>query len=501
MRNRYRQMGWISLLGGLLCSTACSKADRDELAGDTSMRLVLSVAEDAGTRSRASITFAGTDAERKVTYITLLDPLENKVFSPLSSAPTAVDLNDKFWADGNVYKTSIWNSKGGTRAMALMLNGRSGTADTDIYGMVSGGLSGGLQADAVIGTTASASDYATKVNANLGGLISPSGMLMTSKLESKTVEENVSKQQAWNGVKNQIAFDLVRVAAKGIVYRSSNTDFTTQHPTTREVLGTIKATTMTFAAVNGATVTYLYPNQTNAVIHTQSYADTDAEAKTLNLVRLGNLGSGATNYAAKAVSLQTANDVNTLAASSGCYFMENTCNDYGAAFALHGFNRYAYAKVYVDFRPATVFNGASLPADGTFYYGSRQGRFYASRDVALEDGNANTDIYKYTGGRMAYRALWNRVEDTAHNVTNADTHRNTIYILHLTGFEGLGMPWDPADPNDPNLPKSPEDDGTDPPGSDPNVNPLNGTYMRVKASVQKWRAVKRDTSLGIGMDN
>ena len=44
---------------------------------------------------------------------------------------------------------------------------------------------------------------------------------------------------------------------------------------------------------------------------------------------------------------------------------------------------------------------------------------------------------------------------------NANTRRNNTYLLTITAFQGLGMPWDPSDPKDPYLPK-PDPDPTEP---------------------------------------
>ena len=99
---------------------------------------------------------------------------------------------------------------------------------------------------------------------------------------------------------------------------------------------------------------------------------------------------------------------------------------------------------------------------------------------------------------MAYRSLWNRVETDASNknIKDAGTHRNNIYVLEITGFTGLGMPWDPADPKDPNLPQDPEDTGTTPPGTDTDVNPKANSFMRVNAKVIPWTVYRRSVNFG-----
>ena len=132
----------------------------------------------------------------------------------------------------------------------------------------------------------------------------------------------------------------------------------------------------------------------------------------------------------------------------------------------------------------------------TFYRGEGDGLIYASKDAAKKSQlNPGQNAYTYTNGRCAYRALWNR-QTTADGktVVNADVRRNNTYLLTITAFQGLGMPWDPSDPKDPYLPK-PDPDPTEP------TNPENPdiekeeTYMRVVAKVLQWNLVSRDVVL------
>jgi len=88
--------------------------------------------------------------------------------------------------------------------------------------------------------------------------------------------------------------------------------------------------------------------------------------------------------------------------------------------------------------------------------------------------------------------LWNRQTNAdGKTIVNANTRRNNTYLLTITAFQGLGMPWDPSDPKDPYLPK-PDPDPTEP------TNPENPdiekeeTYMRVEAKVLQWNLVSRD---------
>lgn len=132
----------------------------------------------------------------------------------------------------------------------------------------------------------------------------------------------------------------------------------------------------------------------------------------------------------------------------------------------------------------------------TFYRGEGDGLIYASKEAAKKSQlSPDQGAYTYTNGRCAYRALWNRQTNAdGKTIVNANTRRNNTYLLTITAFQGLGMPWDPSDPKDPYLPK-PDPDPTEP------TNPENPdiekeeTYMRVEAKVLQWNLVSRDIVL------
>lgn len=256
----------------------------------------------------------------------------------------------------------------------------------------------------------------------------------------------------------------------------------------------------------------LYKDFTSAIddyVDFQNAQDPNGTARE-HLVRLGNLltaqGSQTTDlgmYAAKTVAANAAEAKKV----PGIYFLENSVKKEAltAGNKNYGYYRLPYAKVYATYTPKQVWDwdadqGKLISKSGvkgeTFYRGEGDGLIYASKEAARKSQlNPGQNAYTYTNGRCAYRALWNR-QTTADGktVVNADVRRNNTYLLTITAFQGLGMPWDPSDPKDPYLPK-PDPDPTEP------TNPENPdiekeeTYMRVEAKVLQWNLVSRDVVL------
>lgn len=496
------------------------------------------------TQTRASSEevgkYAGSEAETKVANIYFLKGGEAQVEfnNLLSDAATADNTKPDFWKkeDGGYtyWKTGVFETDATPTPvdMNVILNGNALTATakaSDIDPVV----------DMTTGaTTDPSSNYGDVVVKNTN-LFMANGFTMTSATAKHAVAADVTKEDAFaeQNPKNNFDFDVTRLLVKGIVVDNKPTDDYEVKDRADVALGKVSKENMTFAGVNGATKSYLFNNKpTESAIHTANAASTAAAAKTEGLVRLGNLKEGTTNYGsytAVKVNEGVADFATATADALGSkanavYFFENTSNDYSATMAKVGYNRYAYAKVYVTFVPndANVRNIKVLDAategytkftnkdgsekwgmwdtdykystasDKTFFYA--EGYLFGSVDAALFAGYNRNQIYTYKDGRMAYRSLWNRVEkgDSDKNIKDAGTHRNNIYVLEITGFTGLGMPWDPADPNDPNLPQDPDDNGTTPPGTDPDVNPKAKSFMRVNAKVIPWTVYRRSVNFG-----
>ena len=502
--------------------------------GNTYVAVSVTQTQTRASSEELTDKYAGTDTETKVANIYFLKGGEAQVEfnNPLSVAATADNTTPDFWKkedSGYTYwKTGVFETDATPTPvdMNVILNGNDLTktakaSDVDPIVDMAG--------------TNNAGDVVKNTN-----LFMANGFTMTSKTAKHAVAADVTKEQAFAELdpKNNFDFDVTRLLVKGIVVDNKPTNDYEVKDKADVALGKVSKTGMTFAGVNGATKSYLFNNKpTESAIHKANAASTAAAAKTEGLVRLGNLtdqGSGNYgSYTAVAVNEGVDNFAGAKADALGSkanavYFFENTSNDYSATMAKVGYNRYAYAKVYVTFVPndvnvrnIKVMDAAtegytkftnkdkvekwgmwdtdykySTASDKTFFYA--EGYLFGSVDAALFAGYTRDQIYTYKDGRMAYRSLWNRVETSPSdkNLKDAGTYRNNIYVLEITGFTGLGMPWDPADPNDPNLPQDPDDNGTTPPGTDPDVNPKAKSFMRVNAKVIPWTVYRRSVNFG-----
>lgn len=491
--------------------------------------------------------YAGSKAETDVANIYFLkggDTPQVAFNNLISTAATAETTTPDFWKvekqeNGFTYtywKTGVFETLATSDpvAMNVILNGNdmtTGFKATDV--------------DPIVDMAGTKNDGDVVKNTNL---FMANGFTMTSKTTKHAVAADVTKEQAFaeQDPKNNFDFDVTRLLVKGIVVDNNKGTNYDVKDKTDVALGTVSKENMTFAGVNGATKSYLFNNKpTESAIHNAQAADKPETAKTEGLVRLGNLkdqdpdpekmnfgsytavkvNEGVDDFAgAKADALGSM--------ANAVYFFENTSNDYSATMAKVGYNRYAYAKVYVTFVPndANVrnietkdvetegytefttsdgvtkkwgrwdknykYSTAASTNSKTFFYA--EGYLFGSVDAALFAGYTRNQIYTYKDGRMAYRSLWNRVETSASDkkIKDAGTYRNNIYVLEIAGFTGLGMPWDPADPNDPNLPQDPDDKGTTPPGTDTDVNPKAKSFMRVNAKVIPWTVYRRSVNFG-----
>lgn len=513
--------------------------------GNTYVAVSVTQTQTRASSEELTDKYAGTDAETQVDNIYFLKGGEAQVAftNLLSAAATAENTTPDFWkkvdSDYTYWKTGVFETDATPTPvdMNVILNGNALTATAKASDI-------DLVVDMTTGaTTNPGSTYGDVVVKNTN-LFMTNGFTMTSKTAKHAVAADVTKAQAFaeEDPKNNFNFDVTRLLVKGIVVDNKPTKDYEVKDKADVALGTVSKENMTFAGVNGATKSYLFNNKpTESAIHKANAAGTAALAKTEGLVRLGNLedqdpapktmnfgsytavkvNGGVDDFAgAKADALGSM--------ANAVYFFENTSNDYSATMAKVGYNRYAYAKVYVTFVPndanvrnIKVMDAAtegytkftdkdgvekwgmwdtdykySTASDKTFFYA--EGYLFGSVDAALFAKYTRDKIYTYKNGRMAYRSLWNRVEtsDSDKHIKDAGTYRNNIYVLEITGFTGLGMPWDPADPNDPNLPQDPDDNGTTPPGTDPDVNPKAKSFMRVNAKVIPWTVYRRSVNFG-----
>ena len=498
----------VAVLG--LGMTACNDDDVPPVGnpaeGSTFAGMYISTMKDVMTKAvnDSQGDYAGREAESKLETLRFISPGKTKDWT-LGQA----DEEDKFWATtvNGTYTVAPWKVTAGSQAMALLFN------------------RGNLEPGIATATNYVYGNTATAV-ADITALASENKFVMASSVEQKTIQDNISKETVKTGTEeaqNVFSFDMERVVSQGMVAKGDNLN-----TETTDGRGSVDLDDLTYTAINGAAKTYLFRNHagdrtitvgdglykdfTSAIddyVDFQNAQDPNGTAKE-HLIRLGNLLPEETPtadklgmYAAKAVAA----DATEAKKVAGIYFLENSVKkeELTTDNKNFGYYRLPYAKVYTTYTPKEVLHWdqdqkklISKPGvkGETFYRGEGDGLIYASKDAAKKSQlSPDQKAYTYAKGRCAYRALWNRQTNAdGKTIVNANTRRNNTYLLTITAFQGLGMPWDPSDPKDPYLPK-PDPDPTEP------TNPENPdiekeeTYMRVEAKVLQWNLVSRDIVL------
>ena len=347
----------------------------------------------------------GTEAESKVSSMALVGA---------GATWAEADIT----ATGDVYKGKAKPvSAVGAMPLGLVLNNNT--------------LTSSVEATAEFGNSAEAV-------ANLAALSTDNKFVMTSKVMSQTIKPNIKEADA--ETQNMLDFGKVeRVVAKGIVQKSADFDQTSEN-------GIVPMEGVKYAAVNGATTTYVYANQAgerklgvedpNQYDGFKSFIDgiaptkEDAAAMDAGLIRRGKLGADLGGYAVKEVKDPAVTDYTDAnpGVKEGVYFLENS-GEASAANKAEGFYRFAYAKIYATFVPTTVYEideaadpefvakagtgkkykknaenkwEESTEADAqegqlvyklkeatytkgtTFYMGEKDGRFYLTRNAAAQ---------------------------------------------------------------------------------------------------------------------
>lgn len=533
-----------------------------DVKGDTYVSLSVELAAQGGTRAAGDEAnseageFVGEGGETKVAKLRFLmddEKLDKTYVDGTYYDGLGIDAMDgnnfyKWNATTDSYVTGIWETQESTaaKAMNIILNGNDATNAA---------------------TALTNPEIDTKDDLKMiADFASADGFTMTGAKKSYPIFKK-TKQEVYDGSKpadNNFQFDVKRVLSKGIVvYNIADGDETVKAGTV--TLGKIAKDQgkITFSGKNGATKFYLFDGEGKSAIAGSTYAASPADAKTQGLFRMSNLATQTTGtgtngavqnsdlveaYRAKdAVALAGGFTAATqLEGKAGVYFFENTADSYTGDNMLHGYDRFATAKVYVTFTPAEVYSyddadfitkeaygaldeatveqtlgkdayraveyksdatnkttvylkkaaelkkNTSYEVGKTYVLGQQTGKFYANKQSAIADNN--TTAVTYANGRGGYQALWNvKALDDQKNPTNAETWRNSIYVLEINGFTGIPFAWDPSDPNDPNLPETP---GDDKPNVDDNPGQGSATYMRVKATVLNWKVSKRKVNLG-----
>ena len=225
------------------------------------------------------------------------------------------------WAEGDITNTGDVY-KGAPKAVTV--------TGPQILGLV-------LNNNTLAGEAKEAAEYGTSADAvaNLAALSTDNKFVMTSKVMSQNIKPNIKETDA--ETQNMLDFGKVeRVVAKGIVQKSADFDETSEN-------GTVPMEGVTYAAVNGATKTYIFANQAgerklgvedpNQYKGFKSAIDgiapevDDAKAMTAGMIRRGQLDkANLGGYAAKEVKGSAVTDYTDAnpGVKEGVYFLENT---------------------------------------------------------------------------------------------------------------------------------------------------------------------------------
>lgn len=311
------------------------------------------------------------------------------------------------WAEGDITGTGdVYKGKAkpvsvvGPQTLGLVLNNNA--------------LTSSVEATAQYGTSADAV-------ANLAALSTDNKFVMTSKVMSQTIKPNIKEADA--EAQNMLDFGKVeRVVAKGIVQKSANFDETSKD-------GTVPMEGVTYAAVNGATKTYIFANQAGerklgvkdpnqydgfkSVIDGIAPIKEDAAAMTAGLLRRGQLGADLGGYAAKEVKDPAVTDYTDAnpGVKEGVYFLENS-GKADAANKAEGFYRFAYAKIYATFVPTTVYEidedadpeFVAKAGTGKKYKKNAENKWEESTEADAQEGQLVFKLKKanYTKGATFY---------------------------------------------------------------------------------------------------
>lgn len=538
---------------------------KDVAKGNTYVGLTVAMA-DPNTRAgnTGDGVYEGTDAEKAISNLNFYS--DTKLTSFNTKADAATNEAGKFYEAEEkgvkVWRTAAWETTpvDAEIPMAVVINTNT-FLGTD---------ASGLRANWQVAETKLNINKENKIVENTGLFGQNTGFTMSSDVKKNKILPDIDTPEKVKDGANLFGFEVSRMLSKGMVYTSpaiaEDADQMIDVKTGDVLLGQVYNQNLTFAGVNGALSVYAFNVPGESAINTVG-ADAAVVGKAdaavaAGLFRMGvaaNQTTGKTNadlglYQAQPVNLKASPavtngaDVPFDAADKGVYFFENTASNdvlQAAKTNKNGYDRFASAKVYVTYVPATIWTVEYLTEEPksdvdsytkktvtykdestkdiwykkdakltevkaedkwvdsadkskgvkSYIYSEAKGKYYTDKVVAAIDGvDVATDGFTYKNGRGAYMALWNRVESAGNAFDGGNTLRNYIYVLEITGFYGRPMNNDPSDPNDPNLPIPDPNEPT--PNVDKDPNPTAKTHMAVKAQVLKWKVSKREVNFG-----
>lgn len=367
----------------------------------------------------------------------------------------------------------------------------------------------------------------------LAKIAAKEGFTMSSVIRKDVkIEEGVKKAAVATG-KNNLSFNVERVAAK--VQASKATTVNTANSKLKgtfagyrySVAGSAKVAYV-FAdkagerSLDKATATYkkftsAIHNLAGTTFKTDNGARVVAKARDLQKVSDLKLVTSANDAKwASLNSLELKDDAKYNSASNGegIFFLENSFNITPTDKDQLLYNDIVYVKFYAVYTPAkdeviksgTASKGYTYAstdevaknkvgdATGSFFVGTDTGKLYLTAAAAKADGNSFCKLYK--GGKMYWRVPANQQTAGKDFTVYADTRRNNIYSVQVTDILGIGGNYDPIDPNDPNIPAPKPGDNPDEPKPDPR-DPVDKkeNNIKVQVSIMQWNLVHRAVKL------
>lgn len=308
-------------------------------------------------------------------------------------------------------------------------------------------------------------------------------VVMTNKIKPTelNVEANISKKDAIAGKNNRIDIEVTRVASRGIVTMTEDSE--------KQKLDIInKVTTID----RGAGTTKVEDKKTATVTITDVSYEVTAGALQFNVLEDATTWKVPTpvyDFMPKA----TWGETRTQAAEK-LYFPEdskydwktvikkadNSADNLKAALGEEQFSKFVLPVTHADEKyrkgNTTMFeikanfkvknNTDEFPDaedltdhSGDLFYGLTDGLFYSTKEKAeAMDKNADSgtpkkqEVKEYKNGEMYYYIWLNpdvKYEDLSQKITKSPTVRNQVYHAHITGFKEMGLTSkEELDPNE-----------------------------------------------------
>lgn len=380
-------------------------------------------------------------------------------------------------------------------------------------------------------------------------------ILMTGASVTKTIDDNVSVNEALSGAKNRVNLEVQRAVAR--VYVTSKTatyNVAGIDPATGNVANDAATISdLTYVVAQGENKLYFLqkagdPTTTGAAFTTPAFDQVPStdDYWTSNFQTSYNTVGQHYDYSglwkstatgkSKGVSVTTLSgsalsdvtgDLNTKLKGE---FVLPTLHKYNTDRAQSGYRKgntayilvrgYITPKSYVDATGA-IQPGTSLGATDDLFLGAN-GVFYADHNTvrdASKKGVAGQTAQKYVGRKVMY-FVWINPDDLAKAV-NSPVIRNNIYHVQIKGISKIGANWNPlvpvenpshpkiTDPNDPtnpvnNNPNNPDPRPKDNPyePKDPPVDPKDPisskeTWMSVNVNILPWAVHSYEVTLSI----